>query len=128
MVYVGKNPAGVNGKTKPGDSPDRALRGLTDVFKSLADKSRIQILLMLARDGEMNVTTIGEELGQSQPAVSHHLNQLKKAGLIDYRRDGKFNYYRLDPDGLDPLVRELFVADAPTKLAFGALDVVFKRK
>lgn len=111
------------------DIPGRLMKDLTEVFRSLADRSRLRILFLLARNGEMNVTAIGEEIGQSQPAVSHHLNQLKKAGLIDYRRDGKFNFYRLDPDGLGPLVSELFPDPAaPAKLGFGGLEVMFKRK
>ena len=108
--------------------PDRLLRNLTDVFKSLADRSRLKILFMLAADGELNVSTIGNRLGQSQPAVSHHLTQLKKAGLIDYRRDGKFNFYRIDPEGLGPLVKDLFPeVGATPRLTFGGLDVLFKR-
>ena len=108
--------------------PDRLVGGLTDVFRSLADRSRLHILFLLARHGEMNVTALGAEVGQSQPAVSHHLNQLKKSGLIDYRRDGKFNFYRLAPDRLGPLVGELFPDPASEpKLSFGGLDVVFRR-
>jgi ArsR family transcriptional regulator len=115
-------------KSAPPGLPERALRGLTDVFKSLADKSRLHILLLLTRNGEMSVSAIGAHLGQSQPAVSHHLNQLKKSGLIDYRRDGKFNFYRIDPDGLSGLVAELFPdAAAEPKIGFGGLEVAFKR-
>ena len=106
--------------------PDRAIKGLTEVFKSLADGSRLQILLMLAR-GEMNVTAIGKELGQSQPAVSHHLTQLKNAGLIDYRRDGKFNFYMLAPDGLGELVAQLFPNGAAPTISFGGLEVSFRK-
>jgi DNA-binding transcriptional ArsR family regulator len=109
--------------------PPRLMKDLTEVFRSLADRSRLQILALLARHGEMNVTAIGQEIGQSQPAVSHHLNQLKKAGLIDYRRDGKFNFYRLDHEGLAPLVDELFPdPGAEAKLTFGGVEVRFKRK
>lgn len=109
--------------------PARLMRDLTEVFRSLADRSRLQILFLLAKNGEMNVTAIGQEIGQSQPAVSHHLNQLKKAGLIDYRRDGKFNFYRLDHEGLGPLVGELFPdPKADPKLTFGGVEVRFRRK
>lgn len=109
--------------------PVRLMKDLTEVFRSLADRSRLQILFLLAKNGEMNVTAIGAEIGQSQPAVSHHLNQLKKAGLIDYRRDGKFNFYRLDHEGLGPLVGELFPdPKADPKLTFGGVEVRFRRK
>jgi ArsR family transcriptional regulator len=107
---------------------DRGLVGLADLFKSLADRSRLRILFLLAEHGELNVTAIGEHLGQSQPAVSHHLNQLKKAGLIARRRDGKFNYYRLDPDGLSRLTPDLFPPGTPHRLRLGGLEVVFVTK
>jgi len=108
---------------------ERTLRGLTDLFKGLADRSRLHILFLLAEHGELHVSAIGDELGQSQPAVSHHLNQLKQSGLIEYRRAGKFNYYRLAAGGLDGLANELFPEPGTVpKLAFGQLEIVFKRK
>ena len=137
MLDAGKNVPGGRPAAQPARFadgaavPERALRRLTDVFKGLADRSRLQILFLLARHGELHVSAIGDDLGQSQPAVSHHLNQLKKAGLIAYRREGKFNYYRLAPEGLGGLVGELFpLADgAPeVRLDFGAVGVAFRRK
>ncbi len=110
------------------DVSERAFKALTEVFKSLSDRSRLQILFMLAEKGEMNVTAIGEALRQSQPAVSHHLTQLKNAGFIDYRRDGKFNYYRLDPGGHAALIAGLFPGGAAPKLTFGGMEVTFKKK
>ncbi|MBX9622511.1 MAG: metalloregulator ArsR/SmtB family transcription factor [Gemmataceae bacterium] len=130
MGLVGNPSAdGTGRRVAAGPVPARLMKDLTEVFRSLADRSRLQILFLLAEHGEMNVTAIGEEIGQSQPAVSHHLNQLKKAGLIDYRRAGKFNFYRLDPDGLAPLVTELFPdPGADPMLTFGGVEVRFKRK
>ena len=110
-----------------GTLPDRAVRALGELFRGLADRSRLHILFLLARHGELNVSRIGEEVGQSQPAVSHHLNQLKKAGLVEYRRDGKFNYYRLLPGGLDGLVAALFPDGAEPRLRFGGIEVVFRK-
>lgn len=112
-----------------GTLSDRAVRELSELFRGLGDRSRLHILFLLAHHGELHVSRIGEEVGQSQPAVSHHLNQLKKAGLIDYRRAGKFNFYRLDPDGLAPFVAELFPdPGADPKLTFGGVEVRFVRK
>ena len=87
---------------------DRTLAGLTQVFKLLADESRLRILLTLAREGEMHVSALCQMLGQSQPAVSHHLTLLRMAGLVGFRRDGKFNYYRLDAVNLGDLLDRLF--------------------
>ena len=107
---------------------DRSLRSLTEIFRSLADRSRLMILFLLAERGEMNVSAIGDALDQSQPAVSHHLTQLRNAGFIDFRREGKFNFYKLDPNGFGDMLTTLFPDGSPARLAFGALEVNFKRK
>src|SRR6202022_2931812 len=74
----------------------RTINGLAQVFKLLADESRLKILLALAQDGELHVTALCDLLHQTQPAVSHHLTLLRMAGLVGYRRDGKHNYYRIE--------------------------------
>lgn len=112
---------------KDGTVPERSLRDLAELFRGLADRSRLHILFLLARHGELNVSRIGEEVGQSQPAISHHLNQLKKAGLVEYRRDGKFNFYRLTPDGLNGLIGDLFPDGNEPRLCFGAVEVAFRK-
>jgi ArsR family transcriptional regulator len=74
------------------------------------------------------VSAIGAQLGQSQPAVSHHLTQLKSAGLVEYRREGKFNFYALHPTGLHELVDHLFPGGGPSRLSLGGVEVSFKRR
>ena len=108
--------------------PDRAVRDLTRLFKSLADEQRLRILRLLTQNGEMHVSAIGDELGQSQPAVSHHLTQLRNAGLIDFRRDGKFNYYSLAPDGLVELFELLFPDGGTGKVQLGGVELSVRRK
>ncbi len=109
---------------------DRTLEELVDVFKSLADRWRLLILMILAKQGEMHVKAIGELLGQSQPAVSHHLTQLKNAGLVTYRRDGKYNHYAID-SGLVAEILDKFYPSATStqqRFAFGDLELMFKAK
>jgi ArsR family transcriptional regulator len=109
---------------------DRTLEELVGVFKSLGDRWRLLILMLLAREGEMNVKAIGEILGQSQPAVSHHLTQLKNAGLARYRRDGKFNHYAIDSALIDEILGKFFpgAGSAQQKIVFGDLELTFKTK
>lgn len=64
-----------------------------DVFKQLADSSRLRIYWLLCHCEEC-VINISQMVGMSSPAVSHHLRQLKTSGLIVSRRDGKEVYYR----------------------------------
>lgn len=88
--------------------PDQTIAGLADIFRLLADKSRLKILLALAQDGEMHVSALCQLLGQSQPAVSHHLTLLRMKDLVGYRRDGKHNYYRVDAERVCHLLEQFF--------------------
>jgi ArsR family transcriptional regulator len=65
------------------------------LFKAMGDPARIQILRMLARNGEMCVCRITGELNMTQSAVSHHLAQLRHAGLVSVVRKGQWSYYSL---------------------------------
>src|SRR5882762_7585842 len=74
------------------------------LFKSLADPTRRAIFERLCREGEQTVWRLTEESGVSQPAVSKHLAQLKSAGLVRLRRQGRETHYRAEPKALRPLV------------------------
>ncbi len=83
-------------------------KDLVQVFKLLSDETRLRILLYLMRESELHVTALCDKLGQSQPAVSHHLALLRVAGLIEARRDGKHNYYHVRPQHFYRLMAEAF--------------------
>lgn len=68
---------------------------LVQLFKLLADETRLQVLFYLLQETELNVGTLCALLQQSQPAVSHHLALMRVAGLIEMRRDGKHNFYHV---------------------------------
>lgn len=80
------------------------MRLLTDIFKLLADTSRIRILLLLSQK-ELCVCQIMGVLGMSQPLVSRNLSLLFKAGFLDDRRDGKMMFYRVREKLPLPLAR-----------------------
>jgi len=107
---------------------DRTNKEMAEIFKSLADENRLQILRILMREGKLNVTKICDELGESQPAVSHHLTQLKHARLVEFERDGKFNHYYIASDGVRTLLGHFFPNSgrANQTLVFGDLEVTFK--
>ncbi len=83
-------------------------KNLVQVFKLLSDETRLRILMYLARERELHVSALCDRLGQSQPAVSHHLALLRVAGLIEPRRDGKHNYYSVCAVHFRRLMEELF--------------------
>jgi ArsR family transcriptional regulator len=68
-----------------------------DFFKALADETRQTILKMLERK-EMCVCEILQAFDVSQPTISHHLDILKRAGLIESKRKGQNIYYSLNKD------------------------------
>lgn len=73
------------------------------IFKALADPSRRAIFESLA-DGESAVKDLTARFAISQPAVSQHLAALKGAGLVRGRHQGRQVFYRVEPNGLRPLV------------------------
>jgi ArsR family transcriptional regulator, arsenate/arsenite/antimonite-responsive transcriptional repressor len=87
---------------------DQLEKELVQVFKLLSDETRLRVLTYLAREGELHVTALCDKLGQSQPAVSHHLALLRVAGLIEARRDGKHNFYSVRVKHFHRLMTEVF--------------------
>ena len=67
---------------------------LEQLFKALADDTRLRILALLAA-GEICVCHIHGALGLPQPTVSRHLAYLRRAGLVATRKDGLWVHYRL---------------------------------
>ena len=63
-------------------------------FSALADKTRLR-LLNLMRDGEVCVCFFAGSIGTNNPKISRHLSYLKRAGLVEGRRDGKWMHYRI---------------------------------
>ena len=74
---------------------DHDLEQLTAMFRLLADKTRLNILLILTA-GERNVSSLCEELKLPQPTVSHHLGLLRLGNAIENRRAGKRVFYGLN--------------------------------
>ena len=71
-----------------------ALSTTPDLFRAFADATRLRILNLLL-EGELCVCDLCEALDQIQPKVSRHLAYLRRTGLVDVRREGRWKYYRL---------------------------------
>jgi ArsR family transcriptional regulator len=84
---------------------DARLQSLDRVFKALGDPTRVRILGLLAA-GEICVCHIHESLRLSQPLVSRHLAYLRRAGLVEARKQGIWVHYRLAP-AADEVTRTL---------------------
>lgn len=81
------------------------LARVEELFKGLADGTRLRILAMLAQ-GEVCVCEIHEGLGVPQPTASRHLAYLRRVGLVEGRRQGLWVYYRL-AEPTDPILQTI---------------------
>lgn len=68
---------------------------LSPIFSVLADENRQLIITELGRHDRLNVKDISEIVPLSRPAISHHLKNLKNAGIINSKKEGTENYYYL---------------------------------
>ena len=89
-----------------------AVDQLEEVFKALADKTRLRILALLGNN-EVCVCHIHDSLGLPQPAVSRHLAYLRRVGLVAVRRDGVWMHYQVSRS-LDPVVQRVVNAAVDT--------------
>jgi ArsR family transcriptional regulator, arsenate/arsenite/antimonite-responsive transcriptional repressor len=82
-------------------------------FAALADENRLR-LLHLMKDGEICVCFLHGALKTNQPKISRHLAYLRRVGLVEARREGKWNYYRLknQPPKWQRLFKEMLNATA----------------
>jgi ArsR family transcriptional regulator, arsenate/arsenite/antimonite-responsive transcriptional repressor len=67
---------------------------LPRLFTALADRTRLRLLNLIA-GRELCVCYLVEVLGQSQPKISRHLAYLRRAGVVEARRQGKWMHYRI---------------------------------
>src|ERR1700740_2929977 len=83
--------------------PDDQVSLVVEVFRMLADATRVQVLWSLA-DREMSVNELAEHIGKPAPSVSQHLAKLRMARLVKTRRAGTTIFYSLDNEHVQRLV------------------------
>ena len=97
---------------------------LTDLFKALSDPTRRRILILL-RERDMNAGEIADNFPVSKPSISHHLAQLKQAGLVSDTRKGQNIVYSLETTALQDLMSwVLSVRDASVRKEAGDHDQI----
>ena len=77
------------------------------LLSRMANPDRLLILCLLVQ-GEKNVSEIGKESGIVQPTLSQQLTVLRKDGLVQTRRHGKYVYYRLENEQVLTLMQTLY--------------------
>jgi ArsR family transcriptional regulator len=83
-----------------------------DVLVALGDETRLHIVMEMLKVASNNAHCEGMRVGEiakvtnlSRPAMSHHIKILKDSGLIQCHKEGRMNFYFLDPD--DTKLREV---------------------
>lgn len=101
---------------------DQTVHALAQSFSScsklltaIGDETRQYLIVEMMKMGDCNGVRVGaitERTNLSRPAVSHHLQIMKNAGIIKVRKEGTKNYYYFDPanEALDRLISTLQLA------------------
>jgi len=84
---------------------DPPMQALLETYKALADETRLRILGLVA-ERPYNGRQLAEALEISQPAVSHHVERLRRVGLLREMREGKERVYGLNREVLTSIARE----------------------
>lgn len=90
-------------------------KACSGILSAIGDETRQHLILEMMRMGEcrgVRVGAITEKTNLSRPAVSHHLQILKDAGIVKVRKEGTKNYYYFDPEsrGFEELIATLSLA------------------
>ena len=89
----------------PASIPDDEVNLIVEIFRMLADPTRIRVLWALTR-GELSVTELAEKVDKPAPSVSQHLAKLRMARLVRTRREGTTIFYSLENEHVSQLVAD----------------------
>jgi DNA-binding transcriptional ArsR family regulator len=89
----------------PASIPDDEVNLIIEVFRMLADPTRVRVLWALT-GGELSVTELAERVDKPAPSVSQHLAKLRMARLVRTRRDGTTIFYSLENEHIGQLVAD----------------------
>ena len=103
---------------------DSEISNEAEIIKALADPTRLKIVYILSKTDELCVCQIIETLNKSQSTISHHLNILKKAKIVDWRKKGQWMYYSLKNPGIITGLNIIF--DKKTVYNFSSFKITKK--
>jgi len=77
---------------------------MNQLFKALNDPTRREILELLGKK-DLSAGEIADQFNMSKPSISHHLDLLRQAGLVESVKQGQFIYYSLNTTVFDELLK-----------------------
>lgn len=81
------------------------LNGMVQIFKALADETRLKIAYSLTVEEEMCVCDVAAVINSSDATASHHLRYLRDHSLAKSKRKGRMVYYSLADNHVHQLVK-----------------------
>jgi len=78
-----------------------------NTFAALADDTRREIVVLVAKKGELSASEISRKFQISAPAISQHLKILKEAMVLQMKKDAQRRLYSLNPSGMDEMEKWL---------------------
>ncbi|OMF34607.1 transcriptional regulator [Paenibacillus sp. FSL H8-0548] len=81
------------------------IQSMVNMFKVLADGTRMKIAFALCEEDELCVCDVANIIDSTMATASHHLRTLKQLGLAKNRKEGKLVFYSLEDDHVRQLVR-----------------------
>ena len=85
-------------------TPEEEIIDIADFFKMFSDPTRLKILYLLDRKGEVGVGAIAESLKMSQSAVSQQLKVLRSSRLVRFKKNGRSIIYRLSDEHIHRVI------------------------
>ncbi len=87
---------------------------LVEIFNALGNEIRLEIVKMLLENQGLFCSDIVNKLHLSQPAVSHHLKELRRSRVITYKKEGSLVFYEVNKDYLKSVLgRFMEMLDTP---------------
>ncbi len=83
---------------KPGKKDKLLCEECLELFRALADKTRQEIIMVFAANKEICANDIAKNFTLSRPTISHHLNLMRRAKLLNSRKEGKEVFYSINKD------------------------------
>ena len=84
---------------------EHAATAVAELFRAFSDISRVRILFALAQ-GEHNVSQLAAAVGISESGISYHMRGLRQLRIVQFRRDGKEIYYRIEDEHILALFQQ----------------------
>lgn len=99
-----------------------------DIFQALSDKSRRNIIELLAKKGELTSTDISNQFHISAPAISQHLKVLREANLVQMEKNAQKRLYKINPDAMEEVQKWIKKLSEMWDARFSALDKILEKQ